>query len=156
MESSALEEALMCLDKFCRSVRNQVLDLGTYLWQEDDAPIAKDTRVTLESRCAELTAEIGRRRGLAARYRAELVELRRRQLSHEKKASFLLKRIEILHRVGDQTNAWSHALELEQLRLVIHYDRNRLRSQEQTYREQMASTERLKERLADLQDLVAL
>ena len=100
--------------------------------------------------------EIGRRRGLAARYRAELVELRRRQLSHEKKASFLLKRIEILHRVGDQANAWSHALELEQLRLVIHHDRNRLRSQEQTYREQMASTERLKERLADLQDLVAL
>ncbi len=156
MESSALEEALMCLDKFCRSVRNQVLDLGTYLWEEDDAPIARDTRVALESRCAAFTAEIGRRRGLAARYRAELVELRRRQLSHEKKASFLLKRIEILHRVGDQTNAWSHALELEQLRLAIHHDRARLRSQERTYRDHMTRTERLKERLADLRDLVAL
>ena len=146
----------MCLEQFCRNVRNQVLDLGTYLWEEDKAPVRKDARVKLETRCAELAAEIGRRRGLAARYRAELVELRRRLVSHEKKASFLLKRIEILHRVGDQANAWSHALELEQLRLVIHHDRARLRSQEQICREHLARTERLKERLADLQDLVAL
>jgi hypothetical protein len=146
----------MCLEKFCRTVRNQVLDFSTYLWEEDDAPVAKDARVKLESQCAELAAEIGRRRGLATRYRAELVELRRRLVNHEKKASFLLKRIEIFHRVGDQTNAWSQALQLEELRLVIHHERSRLKSQEQICRDHQARTEHLREKLADLKEFAAL
>jgi hypothetical protein len=154
LEPSALEKARMCLDKFCRTVRNQVLDLGTYLWDEDSPSVAKEKRATLEWRCANLAAEINRRRSLAARYRAELVELRRRLLGHEKNASFLQKRIEILHRVGDQPNAWSHALRLEELRLVIHHERSQLKSQERVYREHLERTDQLKERLADLQDRI--
>jgi hypothetical protein len=146
----------MCLEKFCQSVRNQVLDLGTYLWEEDDPSLAQNDRIKFESQCAELAALIARQRGLTARHRAELVELHRRLSSHEKQASFLLKRIEILHRVGDQANAWSHALQLEQLRLVVHHDRARLRSQERSYREHLTRTERLQEKLADLKDLSAL
>ena len=144
----------MCLDKFCRTVRSQVLDLGTYLWDEDGPSAAKAKRETLEWRCANLAAEISRRRSLAARYRAELVELRRRLLGHEKSACFLQKRVEILHRVGDQPNAWSHALRLEELRLVIHHERSQLRSQERIYREHLEQTDRLKDRLADLQDRI--
>jgi len=146
----------MCLEKFCRTVRNQVLDFGTYLWEEEDATLAKDDRAKLESRCAMLAAAIDRRRSLAARYRAELVELHRRLVHHEKEASFLVKRIEILHRVGDQPNAWSHALQLEQLRLVLNHDRARLRSQERSYREHLIRTERLQEKLGDLKDVIAL
>src|ERR671924_37531 len=103
----------MCLSKFCRTVRDQVRDLGTYLWEEDNRFWIKEEREALECRCSELTVEISRRRGLAARYRAELVELQRRLLRHEKNAFSLKKRIEILHRVGDQANAWIQALELE-------------------------------------------
>ena len=146
----------MCLEKLCRTVRNQVLDLGTYLRDEENPPVAKSARVRLESRCWELAAEINRRRSLAARFRVELVELRRRLVNHEKKASFLLKRIEILHRVGDQPNAWSLALQLEQLRQLIHCDRGRLKSQERILQEHMARTQQLTERLSDFQELLTL
>jgi hypothetical protein len=146
----------MCLDKLCRTVRDQVLDLGTYLCDEHHPPVAKKTRINLETQGLKLNAEINRRRSLAARLRAELVELRRRLVNREKKASFLLKRIEILHRVGDQPNAWILALQLEQLHQVIHYDHSRLKSQERILQEHTARTERLKEKLADLHDLLAL
>jgi hypothetical protein len=68
----------------------------------------------------------------------------------------LLKRIEILHRVGDQPSAWGLALQLEELRQVIKYDRSRLRTQERILQDHAARTEQLMERLADLQDLIAL
>ena len=143
----------MCLEKLCRTVRDQVLDLGTYLWEEED--VAKHAR-ELESRYAALAIEVGRRQGLTARYQAELVELRRRLVGHEKQASFLLKRIEILHRVGDQPNAWGLALQLEQLRQLIHCDRSRLKSQERILQEHMARTQQLTERLSDFQELLTL
>jgi hypothetical protein len=146
----------MCLEKLCRTIRNEVLELGTYLRDEEHLPVAKSARVNLESQCQAMAVEISRRRSLAARLRAELVELRRRLVNHEKKASFLLKRIEILHRVGDQPNAWTLALQLEQLRQVIYYDRSRLNEQERILQGHAAGTERLKERLADLQDLPIL
>jgi len=146
----------MCLEKFCRTVRAQVVDLGTYLWEEDNIPLGKGFRVELQSRYADLAAEVDHRQGLAARYQAELVELRRRLVDHEKKASFLLKRIEILHRVGDQANAWSQALQLEQLRLVIRHERSRFKSQEQIFREHQAKTDRMREKLADLKDIATL
>jgi len=146
----------MCLEKFCRTVRDQVLDLGTYLWEEDDAPVAKNAWAELQIRYADLAAEVGRRQSLTARYQADLVELRCRLMDHEKKASFLVKRIEILHRVGDQTNAWGQALQLEQLRLVIHQERSRLKGQERIWREHQARIGRLKEKLADLSDLAGL
>jgi hypothetical protein len=146
----------MCLEKLCRTVRNQVLDLGAYLCDEDHPPVAKNARVDLESRCGDLAAEINRRRSLAARFRVELVELRRRLVNHEKKALFLLKRIEILYRVGDQPNAWSLALQLEQLRQLIHCDRSRLKNQERILQEHMARTQRLTERLSDFQELLTL
>jgi len=144
----------MCLEKLCRTIRNEVLELGTYLRDEEHPPVAKSARVNLESRCQAMVAEITRRRNLAVRLRAELVELRRRLVNHEKKASFLLKRIEILHRVGDQPNAWALALRLEQLRQVIHYDRSRLKGQARILQEHMARTERLTEELADMQALL--
>jgi two-component SAPR family response regulator len=140
----------MCLEKFCRTVRAQVLDFGTYLWEEEDSSVAKATRVKLETRYADLAAEVGRRQSLTARYQAELVELRRRLVDHEKRASFLLKRIEIFHRVGDQAKAWSHALQLEQVRVVIRHERSRLKDQESVFREHRARTDRLREKLADL------
>jgi hypothetical protein len=146
----------MCLEKFCRTVRAQVLDFGTYLWEEDDSLVAKDTRVKLETRYADLAAEVRRWKSLTARHQAELVELRRRLIDHEKKAAFLLKRIEIFHRVADQANAWSHALRLEQLRVVIRHERSRVKSQEQVFRGHQARTERLREKLAELNDLAAL
>jgi two-component SAPR family response regulator len=153
LESSAEEKTQMCLDKICRTVRNQVLDLGTYLWEEDNPAVAKE-REALESQCTKLAADISSRRNLAGRYQAELVELRRRLLSHEKNASSMQKRIEILHRVGDPANAWSHALRLEELRLVIHHQRSRLKTQQRIYQEYQTRTDRLEERLADLQDLI--
>ncbi len=146
----------MCLNEICRSVRSHVLDFRTFLWDDDGPYLGKDARAKLHLECRRLVAEIGRRSGMAARFQTDLIEFRHRLAKHKKMYAQLLKRIEIVHHVGDRANAWRHALQLEQLRQAIHYDRNRLQCQEKVYRDHVAGLERLKERLADLQDLLTV
>ena len=144
----------MGLDELCRTVRNQVLDLGTYLWEEPR--VSKDTRACLKARREKLQQVLDRRRSLAGRLRADLVELRRRLAHQEKSAAFLMKRIEIFHGVGDKSGAWSCALQLERLRETMSHNRAHLQHLESIYKDHLAVLERLQECLADLQEHIHL
>jgi hypothetical protein len=144
----------MGLDELCRTVRNQVLDLGTYLWEEP--PVTKETRTWLKTRREKLKQVLDRRRSLAGRLRADLVELRRRLAHQEKSAVFLMKRIEIFHGVGDKSGAWSYALQLERLRETMSHNRARLHQLENIYKDHLAVLERLQIRVADLQEHIHL
>jgi hypothetical protein len=144
----------MGLDELCRTVRNQVLDLGTYLWEEP--PVTKETRTWLKTRREKLKQVLDRRRSLAGRLRADLVELRRRLAHQEKSAVFLMKRIEIFHGVGDKSGAWSYALQLERLRETMSHNRARLHQLENIHKDHLAVLERLQIRVADLQEHIHL
>jgi hypothetical protein len=136
----------MCLEKISQAIQVHVRDLGTYLWEEH--PAEETARRELAIRYARLDGELRRRLNLASRFHTDLVELERRLARHEKLLSDLLKRVKVYHRLGDRDNAWSHSLELEKLRQVVSHERNRLKLQEEEYRNQLHYVKRLKRRLA--------
>lgn len=147
---------MMCLEKICRVVQIQVHDLGTYIWDEDRPSLGKELRARLEVKSERLAADLRRRNNLVGRLHAGLVELQQRLARHETEAADLLKRAKIYHRLGDRANAWSCSLRLEQLRQVILHERSRVKVQEGTYRYQLAFLKRLRLRLADLREQVAV
>jgi hypothetical protein len=154
MDFTGQEDDKMCLEKISRAIEIQFRDLGTYLWEE--YPAKENTQRELALRCLRLDAEIRRRLNLASRFHTGLVELERRLARHENSLADLLKRVKIYHRLGDRANAWSHSLELENVRQVVNHERTQLKIQEEQYRNQVIHVKRLKRRLAEMQEQMAV
>jgi chromosome segregation ATPase len=79
--------------------------------------------------------------------RAEVDELRSRLAEKERQLHQLQARVEVYLHVADRTNAWRHALELDQLRKTLDQQRARLRRRQQVYDAQRARVRHLQEQL---------
>jgi hypothetical protein len=130
----------MSLNQFLLDVGSQLQEL---IWR--DAP-----RKNLLEAIDRLECRVRDGWAVLARGRLSLDEVRRRVVDKERRESWLASRVEVYLHVGDQPNAWRHALELDQLRNSLQKERERLQRRWQTYREQKAYLEKLREELADL------
>jgi hypothetical protein len=130
----------MSLNQFLLDVGSQLQEL---IWRDAPQKTLLEAIDRLERRVRDGSAVL-------ARGRLSLDELRRRVVDRERRESWLASRVEVYLHVGDQPNAWRHALELDQLRNSLQRERERLQRRWQTYREQKAYLEKLREELADL------
>jgi chromosome segregation ATPase len=106
----------------------------------------------LREKSDRLKRDLRQRYPLLVRHRAVIGGLRRRIEEGEQRVQRLADRIEIFSHVADHATAWRHALELEQTRKTLARDRAKCERLEQAYQEHLADVDRLKDRLADLQE----
>jgi hypothetical protein len=119
------------------------LQLQEFIWSDVPEKTDREQIDRLEYRISQGTAAL-------ARGRAVIEDLRDQVAQKERRESWLASRVEVYLHVGDQTNAWRHALELDRLRSLLKQERERLKRRSQTYREQQAYLEKIQEELADL------
>jgi hypothetical protein len=131
----------MGLTHFFEGVGTQLQDL---MWRDVPNRAATAERDRLEELLADATEALQRQRTL-------LREHSRRTLNHEKRAAWLADRVEIYLRVGDQANAYSHALELDRLRPTLEHERSQFHKLQQACESRRAEAEWLEDRLAEVQ-----
>src|SRR5205823_4338634 len=113
----------MCLNQFLQGFRSQFQDL---LWKDVPEPRTATERDHLEGRLERCSA------ALVSQHRT-LAELRQRLAEKERRAAWLGERVEVYLHVGDRTNAWRHALDLDSLRHRIEHARDELQRRERIY-----------------------
>ncbi len=81
--------------------------------------------------------------------------LRNKIASKEKQAAWLAERVEIYLHVGDDLNAWRHALDLDHLRHSIEEETRRLREQRNICNGCQASLQQLQRQFDELRTQLA-
>jgi hypothetical protein len=76
----------------------------------------------------------------------------RRIREYERQQAWLAARVEMYLHVGDQANAWDHALELDCLRRQLESERKELEQLRHSYRGQHVFCERMQHQLAELEE----
>ena len=85
-----------------------------------------------------------------ARQEAIKKELGKRLEEHERRRAWLATRIQIYLHVGDHTNAWRYALELDRLTKRIEQERSELQRAHRLYQVERAHLCHLTEQLAEI------
>jgi hypothetical protein len=129
----------MSLNQFLLDVGFQLQD---FIWEDVSQKALTEEIHNLEDRIRQGSTVL-------AKGRTFLQELHARVAEKEQKERWLASRVEVYLHVGDQPNAWRHALELDQLRNLLGQERERLHRRRRTYREQQAYLTRLQQELAD-------
>jgi hypothetical protein len=129
----------MCLDRLFHDLGSQLQEV---LWDEETC-LSHVEIDRLHDVVAEDSAALDRQRAL-------LDELGERVAAKEQRAAWLFERVEIYLHVGDEVNAWRHALDLDQLRQSLEADRRKLDGQRQFHQMQLTRFRRLQQHLDDL------
>jgi hypothetical protein len=135
----------MTLDQFVMTVEERLVGLGKRLWRENSS-------TQIREQAEELSEALQDRIAARERCREELAEARKRLSTDEAQAALLVSRIETYVHVGDQPNAWQHALQLDHVRESLRQDRARREDLERQHRALSAHVERLERSLANLQE----
>jgi hypothetical protein len=132
----------MCLNQLLHDVGSQLQEV---LW--DDVP-----RRDLSAQSEQLENLLEEAEDMLEAEGSIIEELRRRLADKGQQADWLFERVEVYLHVGDQNNAWRHALDLDQLRTTLESERQQLQRHRHFYQDKLAKVRRLRGRLADLQE----
>lgn len=115
-----------------------------------------DSLGRLKEKTDRLTRDLRQRYPLLVRHRGVIEGLRHRLTENQRREAMLAARVETYLHVGDQVNAWRHALELDQTRKALEQDKVQLQNHEQAYQDHLTDVEQLKRRLAALREKVVV
>ncbi len=123
----------MGFDEFIRSVETELQEL---LWQDSAERTLSTELEELDGQIEECTADSNRNK--------KFIDQLKKKVAHcELQVAWLKERVEVFLHLNDRSNAWRHALQLDQLRQTIAKDRDELHRHQRVYSDQLVQIRRL-------------